>query len=166
MTLQAWATIVGAGISATVAILIAIINKNGLVFWKEKRTISFSGSLYILRRFTGGKVHEVFDEPPLEQALRAAKLTIVGSKCALKSDYLFSRGGKLIVSGELTAAGFFHGRTAHLTYKIHERSTEHFWYGCMILYMPDWGNPFGYLITESVIEPGKTVLLFGDFTRI
>jgi len=165
--MQAWAPIGGALIGACATIGVALINKYGFWFWRRQRSFAFSGQLHVLRRISGTELIVANDDPPLAQSLHRARLVVrADKKCALTCEYRFQRAGEIVVVGKLRAEGDFHGRSAFLHYRIDDESSDQYWFGIMLLSFPDWGNPFGYLLTESVIDPGKSALLHAELTRV
>jgi hypothetical protein len=88
-----------------------------------------------------------------------------GEKCSLKGRYTLRTPEGASINGAFTASGHFQHGTAYMTYKIDDSQKRVYWYGSLLLNIPEWGNPTGYILCKSITAPGKSALLFVDAVR-
>ena len=92
---------------------------------------------------------------PINQEINNAVFKVLGSRCSLTAGYCFRAPGYPDMSGSFDAKGFFDHGTAFMTYSIEDPVKKVSWHGVLILHVPEWGNPHGYILCESIRQPGK-----------
>ena len=155
------AIVIAAVITGVTTILVALINKFGFDFFKNKKTYKFSANLHIVRRVQNGRIIANQSKPLLIQKLHAATLIRKGRKCSMKARYTLEESDQIIFSGTVRASGVYRNNCAHMMYEIQGEGKEGLGpiVGTALIYVPDWGDIKGHLISPSVYYPGQTVLL-------
>lgn len=136
------------------AIISAIITKNGINFWRTKRSYKLTGGGQDLCTVSWrGDISDL--ATPFKYFLTSGTLEITNDKSTLTAGIRVCReDGTDLAEGRLRAFGINEGGVSHMSYQITDSHSNQQWQGVLLLRINSIGEINGIWLSDSSADPG------------